>query len=149
MREVERRQICERQVEERDPRRFRLGGIEPGQDEKFSGARRGDIPEPNAFAIEFRLFCVAHLVIAHGLHAKDGAVEGVAVAIGHGAFRRHDTRHRIDRHHDRPFKAFGRVHGVECDSFFLGVRTPFDGAGLIGPGCCHRLGKGAKSPNRK
>src|SRR3546814_9477199 len=42
-----------------DPRRFRRRGVKPGQDEKLAGACGRDIPEPNAFAVQFLLFRLA------------------------------------------------------------------------------------------
>ena len=72
-----------------------------------------------------------------------------ARAIGDGVLRRHDLRHGVDGHDDRPFQAFGGVHGVKRHSLFLSVRAALDGACFVGPGCGHRLGEGAQAAHRK
>ena len=51
--------------------------VEPRQDEKFAGAGGGDIPEPDAFAIELGLLRVARGVVARRLDAEDRAIEGL------------------------------------------------------------------------
>ena len=73
------------------------------------------------------------------MNAEYGAIEDVVVTVGDRAFRRHDPRHRVHRHDDRPFQALGGVHGVECNGFFLGVGSTFDRARLIGPRGCDCL----------
>lgn len=145
MGDIEARKIGERQIERADPRRFRGRRIEPGQHEEIAGARRRNIPEPDALATQFVLLCLARGAIAIGRDTQDRAVEGVGVAVDYGAVGRHHAGHGIDGDDDWPFEAFGGAHGEERDGFFLRDGPAFDGAGLIRPGRGHRLGEGAKA----
>ena len=146
--EVQGRKLGKRQIKKRDPGRSFGDDVEPGQDQEFARPRSGDIPEADALAVELGLLGVPRRVVACGLHPEDRAVEAVVGAIDDRAFRRHDLGHGVDRQDDRPLQPLCGVHGVKRDGLLLGVGPAFDGARFVGPGCSHRLGEGAQTPDR-
>ena len=148
MREIECREIVQRQVNQGDPRRLRRGSVKTGDKEEFAGPGGGDIPEPDALPVEFCFFGVTDFVITDRPNAEDGTVEMITFPVGDGSIGRDDCRHGVDRNDDRPLQAFGGVYRIQRDRLFLRVRASFDRTRLVSPSRSHGLGERAQAAHR-
>ena len=92
------------------------------QQQKISGARQGDIPQPNALASQLVGLRLLYGGIVRACEIKDREVNGVVLSPVQELILGIQLGHRVYGDDNGPLEALGRMHGDDGDGVDLGVR---------------------------